>query len=181
MWGMRCSFLGFPFNMWVPHMHAYKWAMLVAMHARLDMLYQHESPTLFPLPIPFFLLSCICCTLLKTLFWERGLISSGWKSMIYDRTTMVLVHWRRLWSIWTSGVVLVEVVLQLQETDHCSGTFFLFFLFRGLCASVMSLLERCVIAEDGCNWCLLNINIYSLSKKKYAAPIVTLSSLILFC
>ena len=32
---------------------------------------------------------------------------------------------RRFWKIWTSGVVLVELVLQLQGLEHCSGTFFL--------------------------------------------------------
>jgi hypothetical protein len=33
------------------------------------------------------------------------------------------------------------------------------------------LLEYCVVAEDGCNWYLLDINIYySLSEKKQATP-----------
>jgi hypothetical protein len=41
---------------------------------------------------------------------------------------------------------------------------FFFFLFRGLCASVMSL-GHCVVAEAGCNWYLLDINICSFSKK----------------
>jgi hypothetical protein len=41
------------------------------------------------------------------------------------------------WRIWTSGIVLVEVVLQLQGIDHCSETLLLFsssfFCFRAMC------------------------------------------------
>jgi hypothetical protein len=70
---------------------------------------------------------------------------------------------------WTSGAVLVVLVLLLQGMNHYSGTFlFLFYnSFFWLCASVL-LLGHCVVAEAECNWYLLNINIYSLSKKKVA-------------
>jgi hypothetical protein len=46
--------------------------------------------------------------------------------MIYDRATTVLMHYfllGRFWRSWTSGVVLVVVVLLLQRIDHCNGTF----------------------------------------------------------
>jgi hypothetical protein len=55
----------------------------------------------------------------------------------------------------------------LQEIDHCSGIF----LFDNssyfwLCVSIMPL-EHCVIAEAGCNWYLININMFPLLKNVY--------------
>jgi hypothetical protein len=67
------------------------------------------------------------------------------RSMIGRRRCLWLFPY---WRSWTSGVVLVVVVLLLQEIDHCSGTF----LFCNsssvflLCASVMPL-GRYVVAD----------------------------------
>jgi hypothetical protein len=63
---------------------------------------------------------------------------------------------------WTSGVVLVKVVLQLQEIDHCSVTLLIFYILR-LCASVLPL-GLCVVVEAGCNWYLYDINILFIEK-----------------
>jgi hypothetical protein len=66
-----------------------------------------------------------------------------------------------------SVVVWVMLVLLLQGMNHSIGTFLFcnssFFFW--LCASVLPL-GHYVIAEAGCNWYPLDINIYSLSKKK---------------
>jgi hypothetical protein len=45
----------------------------------------------------------------------------------------------------------------------CNSSFFFW-----LCASAVPL-GQCVVAEAGCNWYLRDINIYSLSKKKYTS------------
>jgi hypothetical protein len=65
------------------------------------------------------------------------------------------------------------LVLLLQGIYHCSGpfSFSVILLFFWLCASVLPL-GHCVVAEAGCNWYRLDINIYSLSKK-YGRPSVS--------
>jgi hypothetical protein len=61
--------------------------------------------------------------------------------------------------------------LLLQGLDHYSGTFLFCnsFIFL-LCASVVPL-GHYVGAEAGSNWCLIDINIFSLSKKDDRIPI----------
>jgi hypothetical protein len=61
-------------------------------------------------------------------------------------------------------------VLMLQGIYHCSGAFsFSVILFFLLCASVLPL-GHYVVAEAGCNWYHLDINIYFLSKKNRLSP-----------
>lgn len=67
---------------------------------------------------------CLAMALLKTLFCERVLWNL--RSMIgrQQRTACALFpSWMcRFWRNWTSGAVLVVLVLLLQEIDHYSGT-----------------------------------------------------------
>jgi hypothetical protein len=113
---------------------------------------------------------CLAISLLKVLLCGRGLFSRM-KPKIYNRAITVLVHCSLLggiafWRCWTFGVVLVVLVLLLQGIYHCSGafSFSVILLLFLLCASVLPL-GHCVVAETGCNWYRLDINIYSLSKK----------------
>jgi hypothetical protein len=93
-----------------------------------------------------------------------------------DGACALLPSWRRrYWRSWISSAVLLMFVLLLREIDNCNRifSFYIFILFFWLCASVM-LLEHYVIAEAECNWYILDINIFSLSKKnvnKYIAMI----------
>jgi hypothetical protein len=65
-------------------------------------------------------------------------------------------------------------VLLLRGNYHCSWTFLFYcnssFLF-GLCTSILPL-GYCVVTETGCNWYLLDINIYSLSNKKMLGKVM---------
>ena len=62
--------------------------------------------------------------------------------------------WRRcFWRIWTSGVVLMRVVLVLQGLKLYSGTFLFSFLssfFEAVC--IRQGLGLYVVAEAECNW-----------------------------
>jgi hypothetical protein len=80
---------------------------------------------------------------------------------------------RRFWRRWISGAVMVVFGPLIQGLDHCSGTFFYVILlsFFWLCASIVPL-GHYVVAEAGCNWYHLDINIYSLSKNLLAIKIV---------
>ena len=89
--------------------------------------------------------------------------------MMFDWAMTVLVHCFLLGGAvfmenWTSGVVLVVDVLQLQGIDHYSGIFFLLLFMFWMCASVM-FSEYCIGTEAECNLYHV-ILIYSLCKKK---------------
>lgn len=89
---------------------------------------------------------CLAITLLKELFWERGL-SPGWKPKIFDRATTMLVHCSLL-----EGVAFVELLCFLDVVfgGGMSSTvgrsrslwwdlfFYFFSFFLWLCASWMS-------------------------------------------
>jgi len=80
------------------------------------------------------------------------------RSMIGDDGVCALFSsWRcRSCRSWTSGAVLVVVVLLFQQMGHCSGTslFCNSSLFFWLCISVWPL-GQCVVAEVVCNWYLM--------------------------
>jgi hypothetical protein len=81
-----------------------------------------------------------------------------------DRACTLFPSWRHCyWRTWTSGAVLVVVILLLQGIDHYSGTFF-YNSFFYLVSFVMPL-GPCVFAETGSNWYLLDINLYFFIKK----------------